>query len=156
MIEMQCNPTVIIARQSDASAGMSSITDKQLSQTEKQFKQFEAMICSMTPEERSNPDLLAKACPPSPARSWVGKGFLAEFLMKSALSLNYLLGHTPAAPLRWRAGLWISCKTRTLMFGEFSRNDTRQQVRCETRTHSRMQNVDVEEKNRLRVIDPGA
>ncbi len=59
---------------------MSSITDKQLSQTEKQFKQFEAMICSMTPEERSNPDLLAKAC--YPARSWVGKGLLAELLMK--------------------------------------------------------------------------
>ena len=81
MIQIQGSLTVITARQSDASAGMSSITDKQLSQTEKQFKQFEAMICSMTPEERSNPDLLAKACPPYPARSLVGKGFLAELLI---------------------------------------------------------------------------
>ena len=40
---------------------MSAITDKQLGAAEKQFKQFEAMICSMTPQERSNPDLLAKA-----------------------------------------------------------------------------------------------
>lgn len=40
---------------------MNSITDKQMGDTEKQFKRFEAMICSMTPDERSNPDLLAKA-----------------------------------------------------------------------------------------------
>ena len=36
------------------------MTDKQLGAAEKQFKSFEAMINSMTPEERSNPDLLAK------------------------------------------------------------------------------------------------
>lgn len=39
---------------------MSAVTDKQLGAAEKQFKSFEAMINSMTPAERSNPDLLAK------------------------------------------------------------------------------------------------
>ena len=36
------------------------MTDKQLGAAEKQFKSFEAMINSMTPAERCNPDLLAK------------------------------------------------------------------------------------------------
>jgi hypothetical protein len=40
---------------------MNKITDKQLGDAERQFKRFEAMICSMTPAERGNPDLLAKA-----------------------------------------------------------------------------------------------
>ncbi|KAK9902214.1 hypothetical protein WJX75_007861 [Coccomyxa subellipsoidea] len=40
--------------------GMNQISEKQLNEAEKQFKQFEALINSMTPEERSNPDLLAK------------------------------------------------------------------------------------------------
>lgn len=47
-------------------AGMNQITEKQLNEAEKQFKQFEALINSMTPEERSNPDLLAKVCTPPP------------------------------------------------------------------------------------------
>ncbi len=45
---------------------MNKITDKQLGDAERQFKRFEAMICSMTPDERSNPDLLAKARWPGP------------------------------------------------------------------------------------------
>ncbi|EIE18517.1 signal recognition particle protein [Coccomyxa subellipsoidea C-169] len=40
--------------------GMNQITEKQLNEAEKQFKMFEALINSMTPEERTNPDLLAK------------------------------------------------------------------------------------------------
>jgi hypothetical protein len=47
-------------------AGMNQISEKQLNEAEKQFKQFEALINSMTPEERSNPDLLAKVCTPPP------------------------------------------------------------------------------------------
>ena len=39
---------------------MNAISEKQFGEAEKQFKQFEAMINSMTPAERSNPDLLAK------------------------------------------------------------------------------------------------
>lgn len=42
---------------------MNQISEKQLNEAEKQFKMFEALINSMTPEERSNPDLLAKVCP---------------------------------------------------------------------------------------------
>lgn len=41
-------------------AGMSSVSEKQMNDAEKQFKTFESMINSMTPQERSNPDLLAK------------------------------------------------------------------------------------------------
>jgi len=41
--------------------GMSGITDKQLQAAEKQFKMYEAMINSMTPAERSQPELLAKS-----------------------------------------------------------------------------------------------
>merc|ERR1719183_2117994 len=40
--------------------GMSGITDKQLAAVEKQYKAYEAMINSMTAEERKTPDLLAK------------------------------------------------------------------------------------------------
>ena len=43
-----------------ACAGMNQISEKQLNDAEKQFKVFESMINSMTPQERSNPDLLAK------------------------------------------------------------------------------------------------
>ena len=44
---------------------MNQISEKQFGEAEKQFKQFEAMINSMTPQERSNPDLLAKVrCAP--------------------------------------------------------------------------------------------
>ncbi len=39
---------------------MNQISEKQLNEAEKQFKMFEALINSMTPTERSNPDLLAK------------------------------------------------------------------------------------------------
>lgn len=39
---------------------MNQITEKQLNEAEKQFKMFEALINSMTPDERTNPDLLAK------------------------------------------------------------------------------------------------
>ena len=39
---------------------MNQISEKQFGEAEKQFKQFEAMISSMTPQERTNPDLLAK------------------------------------------------------------------------------------------------
>ena len=48
--------------------GMNQISEKQMNGAEKQFKNFESMINSMTLEERSNPDLLAKviAGPPSP------------------------------------------------------------------------------------------
>jgi len=42
---------------------MNQISEKQLNEAEKQFKMFEALINSMTPDERSNPDLLAKVCP---------------------------------------------------------------------------------------------
>ena len=41
-------------------AGMNQISEKQMNEAEKQFKNFESMINSMTLEERSNPDLLAK------------------------------------------------------------------------------------------------
>ena len=41
-------------------AGMNQISEKQLNDAEKQFKTFESMINSMTPQERTNPDLLAK------------------------------------------------------------------------------------------------
>ena len=41
-------------------AGMNQISEKQLNDAEKQFKTFESMINSMTPNERTNPDLLAK------------------------------------------------------------------------------------------------
>ena len=49
-------------------AGMNQISEKQMNEAEKQFKTFESMINSMTLEERSNPDLLAKviAGPHSP------------------------------------------------------------------------------------------
>lgn len=40
-------------------AGMSAISEKQLGEAEKKFKKYEAMIKSMTKEERQNPDLLA-------------------------------------------------------------------------------------------------
>ncbi|CAL8466014.1 g5550 [Coccomyxa elongata] len=40
--------------------GMNQISEKQLNEAEKQFKMFESLINSMTPTERSNPDLLAK------------------------------------------------------------------------------------------------
>jgi signal recognition particle subunit SRP54 len=40
--------------------GMGGITDKQLAQVERQYKAYEAMINSMTKEEREVPDLLAK------------------------------------------------------------------------------------------------
>ena len=40
-------------------AGMSAITEKQLGEAEKKFVKYEAMIKSMTTEERQNPDLLA-------------------------------------------------------------------------------------------------
>ena len=43
-----------------ARTGMNQISEKQLNDAEKQFKVFESMINSMTPQERSNPDLLAK------------------------------------------------------------------------------------------------
>ena len=39
---------------------MNQISEKQMNEAEKQFKNFESMINSMTLEERSNPDLLAK------------------------------------------------------------------------------------------------
>ena len=39
---------------------MNQISEKQMNEAEKQFKNFESMINSMTPQERSNPDLLAK------------------------------------------------------------------------------------------------
>lgn len=39
---------------------MNQISEKQLNEAEKQFKMFESLINSMTPVERSNPDLLAK------------------------------------------------------------------------------------------------
>ena len=39
---------------------MNQISEKQLNEAEKQFKMFESLINSMTSEERSNPDLLAK------------------------------------------------------------------------------------------------
>ena len=44
----------------DVHAGMNQISEKQMNEAEKQFKAFESMINSMTPQERSNPDLLAK------------------------------------------------------------------------------------------------
>lgn len=37
------------------------VSEKQLYEVEKQFKSFEAMINSMTPEERANPDLMIKS-----------------------------------------------------------------------------------------------
>jgi len=40
--------------------GMGGITDKQLAAVERQYKAYEAMINSMTKEERETPDLLAK------------------------------------------------------------------------------------------------
>ena len=40
--------------------GMGGITDKQLAAVERQYKAYEAMINSMTKEEREKPDLLAK------------------------------------------------------------------------------------------------
>ena len=39
--------------------GMSAISEKQLGEAEKKFVKYEAMIKSMTKEERQNPDLLA-------------------------------------------------------------------------------------------------
>lgn len=38
---------------------MASISEKQLGEAEKKFRKYEAMIKSMTKEERENPDLLA-------------------------------------------------------------------------------------------------
>ena len=63
---------------------MNAISEKQFGEAEKQFKQFEAMINSMTPEERSNPDLLAKvgvvlqnpACDSSWHQNSNGKGVI--------------------------------------------------------------------------------
>lgn len=40
--------------------GMGKISNKQLDDAEKKNKQYKAMISSMTPEERKNPDILAK------------------------------------------------------------------------------------------------
>ena len=40
-------------------AGMAAISEKQLNEAEKSFRRYEAMINSMTKEERTNPDLLA-------------------------------------------------------------------------------------------------
>jgi len=41
--------------------GMGSITDKQLEKVERQYKEYEAMIGSMTKKEREQPELLAKS-----------------------------------------------------------------------------------------------
>ncbi|GMH32709.1 hypothetical protein BSKO_00543 [Bryopsis sp. KO-2023] len=41
--------------------GMSGVSDKDIYEAEKRFKRFKALISSMTPDERSNPDLLAKS-----------------------------------------------------------------------------------------------
>ncbi|WPT10645.1 Signal recognition particle 54 kDa protein [Picochlorum sp. SENEW3] len=41
--------------------GMGSITDKQLARVEQQYKVYEAMINSMTKQERAQPELLAKS-----------------------------------------------------------------------------------------------
>ncbi|KAK9804333.1 hypothetical protein WJX72_007576 [[Myrmecia] bisecta] len=41
--------------------GMNKISEKQLEQSEKEMKTFQAMIDSMTPKERSTPELLAKS-----------------------------------------------------------------------------------------------
>ena len=40
-------------------SGMASISEKQIGEAEKKFRKYEAMIKSMTVEERENPDLLA-------------------------------------------------------------------------------------------------
>ena len=40
-------------------AGFNKINDKQLAEAEKQMKKYEVMISSMTPQERSTPELLA-------------------------------------------------------------------------------------------------
>lgn len=40
--------------------GMAQLSDKQIQEGERNFKMFEAMINSMTPAERANPELLAK------------------------------------------------------------------------------------------------
>ena len=45
---------------------MNQISEKQFGEAEQQFKRFESMINSMTPQERSNPDLLAKVQSPPP------------------------------------------------------------------------------------------
>lgn len=42
-------------------AGMSQVSERDIYDAEKKFKRFEALINSMTTEERSNPDLLAKS-----------------------------------------------------------------------------------------------
>lgn len=39
--------------------GMAAISEKQLGEAEKKFRKYDAMIQSMTKEERENPDLLA-------------------------------------------------------------------------------------------------
>lgn len=41
--------------------GVPQISDKQLYAVEKQFKIYDSLIKSMTPQERENPDLLAKS-----------------------------------------------------------------------------------------------
>lgn len=45
----------------DGFTGMSGVSDRDIYDAEKKFKRFEALVNSMTPEERSNPDLLAKS-----------------------------------------------------------------------------------------------
>ena len=52
---------------------MNQISEKQLNDAEKQFKTFESMINSMTPQERSNPDLLARVSSSPPASEPTGR-----------------------------------------------------------------------------------
>ena len=52
-------------------AGMNQVSEKQMNEAEKQFKNFESMINSMTPQERSNPDLLAKVSKLAIILTWV-------------------------------------------------------------------------------------
>ncbi|EFN56751.1 hypothetical protein CHLNCDRAFT_48710 [Chlorella variabilis] len=50
--------------------GMNKVEDKQLSEVERRYGQYEAMIQSMTKQEREQPELLAK----SPSRRALGSG----------------------------------------------------------------------------------
>ena len=71
MLRQQCTLCCHIIEQAQETllgAGMNQVTDKQMAAAEKSFKQFEAMINSMTPKERSDPDLLVKVgVPASPS-----------------------------------------------------------------------------------------
>ena len=70
---------------------MNQISEKQLNDAEKQFKTFESMINSMTHQERSNPDLLAKVSSSAPIPDFSNLFLLVCLIITATLHLTVCL-----------------------------------------------------------------